>query len=79
MSIIKAMLGYRNFFHTLVTDTVLELDDLMDQVHRKNLVRNIPDAFDTYAKFSISAKRLQQCEVTEVISNTKGMYIELNT
>ena len=79
MSIIRVRLGYRNFFHTLVTDTVLELDDLMDQVHRKNLVRNIPDAFDTYAKFSISAKRLQQCEVTGVISSTKGMYIELNT
>ena len=76
MSIIRARLGYRNFFHTLVTDTVLELDDLMDQVHRKNLVRNIPDAFDVYAKFSISAKRLQQWEGTR---GTKGMYIELNT
>lgn len=79
MSIIRVRLGYRNFIHTLVTDTVLELDDLMDQVHRKNLIRNIPDAFDTHAKFIISAKRLQQCKVTEVISSAKGTYIELNT
>ena len=62
MSTIRAMFGYRDFCHTLVTDAVMELDDLMDELHEENCLQHTPDTFEVHAKFAVPSKRLQSLE-----------------